>query len=249
MSKWYLSFDCATKSLAFCLLAINFQKISKKESILLSAQTAADNYIKALQENNKEETEKWALTFAKLRIEARESVRFVAGQVKDLFPGRPDKSIKTIERVRAVKKFVKNCVIPVINAASQEGCPSTSAPELNVVIEFQFGANAKSRLVKYVLITIFSECNVFIVGPSLKNKVWFPEDIKSKQCFFLEKYAKPYGANKAHALYCFEHLEKLFKWDVPTLDSPQFKKDLADSCMQVIGFLKYGKQENAHMAF
>lgn len=162
----------------------------------------------------------------------------------DLAPGRKDKDISTVERVRLVRNFLRGTVEPAIAAAAAAGCPPSDSSALNVPIEYQMGANAPARTVAAVLAAHFSDANVFFVGPAVKNKMWYPARPDLRHCHFVEKYSSLYTANKKHteALY-FDHLAPLFGHDVRV--APKLRKDLADSIIQVLGQEKFGDNEKA----
>lgn len=215
--KWFLSFDPATKSFAWSLLRVW------------------------------EPPPGFAARLADPRADpawARRAVRrlatgfhLAAGGTADLVPGVDNRKIPTVRRTRALKKYLREVVLPALAAA--EGCPGPDDPALNVIVEFQMGANAKSRIVAHDLVYAFAGANVFHLDAHLKNRVRFADRRDLDHCMFLERYSSSYNANKAHAAAAyFDHLAPLFRH--PTLPTVKHKKDFADTVMQVLGYLYFG---------
>ncbi len=241
---WFLGFDCATKTFAYSLSWVDLtaggeirRQLDAAKELLRRAEAfnRADNIVEARKAAT-------AAAEAVQSVDARSRfIRIVAGGVKDLFPGRADKEISTVERIRGVKAYIETNVIPAIAADIPDGSPP------RVVVEFQMGPNAPSRVVAAALITLFADYDVFIVGPSLKNKVAIGE--KGRYCYFAEKYKTNYTSNKAHARYNFEQIEKVFGTGIPPTSPPALRGHIADSFMQILGHLMYGDDENASVHF
>ena len=168
---------------------------------------------------------------AELDAETRDYVRIVDGETVDPFPGRPDSSISTVERLRGLARYVAGRIRPAVAAAVPTG------ERLQVVIEFQMGANARARAVAAALVALFAEQDVIIVGPTLKNKVAACEE--GRYYHFAARYTTTYAANKAHAKFNFAQFEKLFGTGIPAT-SPALRGHIADSFMQVVGHLALG---------
>lgn len=215
-TRWYLGFDCATKTLGFGLVGIRLEHYRENRArlwqslqLLLRGKLTKDQA-------------------AGLDRETASLVQIADGEVTDLFPGRPDKSIHTIERLCALGDYVDARVLPAI---------APHAAALSVPIEYQMGPNAPARAIAASLITLFRKHRTFIVGPSLKNKVWFTEE--GKYCYFVQKYKSLYPANKAHAKFNFEHLERVFGTDIPATKPASLRGHIADAVMQVFGHIMY----------
>jgi len=240
--QWFLSFDCATKSFAFALVRVRLPgpAFLAKVGALAAAVRAGDG----------------AGTLAlaqQLDDEARAFFHLEGGGAADLVPGTPDKEIHTVPRVAAVVAYLGGAVAQALEAARANGCPAPDSPALNVPIEFQMAANFKSRAVAVTLLTYYAGAHCFLVGPALKNKVWFPSAPRIRHCFYAAKYKNLYNANKHHSrdLY-FEHLCRLFghaQGGVPAKIPRQWQADFADAVTQVLGFLAFGDQENAAERF
>jgi hypothetical protein len=240
--KWFLGFDCATKTFGFSLSRVDLAAAAAaRERLARSGRAAAELLRRAgdLAGAGDAAAAAGILDAAAASVEAadRESrgfVRLVDGETKDLFPGRPDKEISTVERLRAVARYVAGRIRPALErhvAPAGEG-------RAQIVIEYQMGQNSPARAVAAALIALFAEENVIIVGPSLKNKVATCE--AGRYCYFAEKYATSYTANKAHAKFNFARLEELFGTEIPATVPASLRGHIADSFMQVIGHLVHG---------
>ena len=235
--KWYLSFDCATKSFAYALVRVtDADSLAPQVSRLQRAagESSPGRVLDALR----------ALAAA-----SRAGFHLAGGGAADLVPGKKDGSIHTVERVRAVLAYLRGPVAAALAAAGTRGCPPPTSPDLNVIVEFQMGPNARARVVSTVLVAEFAAANVFFVGPACKNKLWYPSRPDLRHCMFIEKYRNLYTANKKHteALY-YDHIAPLFGH--PDLGIPRgMKKDFADAVVQVLGFLSFGAVRNAAERF
>jgi hypothetical protein len=246
--RWHLSFDCATKTFAFSLSRIDLDayaagrdairgraralsEVARRAQTLASADPAAAAGLLA-----------GALpAAAALAAETREFVRIVDGETVDLFPGRADDGIPTVERLRAVARYVAGRVRPAAAAKVPPG------ERLRVVIEYQMGPNARARAVAAALVTLFAEEDVIIVGPTLKNKVAACE--AGRYCNFAPRFSTTYAANKAHARFNFARFEEAFGTEIPPM-AAALRGHIADSFLQVVGYLTYGPDEkNAALCF
>ena len=240
--RWHLGFDCATKTFAFSLSRIDLEafaagrkhipararailEVTRRAEALRHVDVAAAMRLMAGVEPSA----------AALDNETRDLVRIVDGETADLFPGRSDDDISTVERLQGVAHYVARRVRPAVAAVVPPG------ERLRVVIEFQMGPNAKARAVAAALIALFAEEDVIIVGPTLKNKIATCEE--GRYCYFAERYKTSYGANKAHAIYNFAKLEETFGTGIPPTAPASLRGHIADSFMQVIGYLVHGPDE------
>ena len=245
--RWHLGFDCATKTFAFSLSRIDLdafaagrdrirQQTRAVLEVLRRAEALADAAAAA------HIVGEVAASAAALEAETRDFVRIVDGEVVDLFPGRADEEISTVERIRAVARYIAGRVRPAVAAAVPAG------ERIRAVVEFQMGPNARARAVSAALITLFAEDDVIIVGPTLKNRVATSE--AGRYCYFAERYKTSYSANKAHAKHNFAALEATFGTSIPPTTPAAMRGHIADSFLQVIGYLIHGPDEkNAALYF
>jgi hypothetical protein len=229
---WYLSFDCGTKGFAYSLLRI--RRPSGLAAAIAGIQAAVE-----------------AGDFAEAGRRARAAdavargwLHLAGGGGVDLVPGKKDREISTVERVRAVVAYLDGPVAAALAAAAAEGCPPADSPRLHVPVEFQPGANAPARTVAAVLLTRYEKASVFLVGPALKNKLWYPARPDLRHGHFVAKHVSLYVANKNHtkSLY-FDHIAKLCGHDVghvaPRIPANK-RADFADTVLQVLAFRIYG---------
>jgi hypothetical protein len=231
--KFFLSFDCGTKSLAFTLMQINVPElILVKQEVCGTLQAIKDGRAN------------WSCAFGMIEswdLRLKSAVRFVSGGVVDLCPGKKDKEIKSVQRIRAVATWINTSIQPIISSFCVE-------PPI-VLVEFQLGANANARTVSTALVTLFANNQIYIVGPALKNQITIYGDPHSYWGMFMENLQTNYAANKAHSIYCFRNLAKKLGWTIPGGVSAKHMHDLADSCMQIFGFMRYGNHKDAVNAF
>ncbi len=222
MKKWYLSFDCATKTFAFILLKINFDQLFVDTKKIIEIL----NYVRKKIELN-ENLEEVLTIMNKLNNKTKYAIEIITGNCIDLIPGISNKDIDTVKRVKIVSNYVKQNILPLIK--------DIPIDDLNVLVEFQMSHNTQSKVVSIVLLSLFSEYELHLVNPSLKNKIYFTEE--GRYCYFIEKYKNSYDANKKHALYNFKEFERLFDQKINVSD--KLKGHIADSFMQVIGHIMY----------
>lgn len=103
-----------------------------------------------------------------------------------------------------------------------------SPDRLKVCIEYQMGPNVKSHSVFDGILMYYADYDIEIVGPSLKNKIYFVEEGKHQR--FMEKYSRSYSANKAHTAYNMECFATIKKIDISRVNKKLFK-DLGDAFM------------------
>lgn len=230
--KWHLSFDCATKTFAFSLSRIDLPSQAGLAAARARARAAAEVARRLLQAPDAETLGGLEAAVAALDAETGGYVRIVDGETADLFPGTPDDAIPTVARIRAVAEYVARRVRPAVAAAG--------AAPLRVVVEYQMGPNAPARAVACALVALFAAEDVVVVGPSLKNRVALCE--AGRLCYFAERYRTTYNANKAHAKYNFAVAEKVFGSSIPP-STPAARGHIADSFMQVLGYLIHGPDE------
>lgn len=232
-ATFYLGFDCATKTFGFSLMGIRAECFSGRRKYLRQRLRELKTWIK---EKPTAPFELFLLSKAvqDLDAETKSYIVLIDGETKDLFPGRPDKNIHTIERLRALCDYIRSRIMPSIKK-------NVTGP-LEVVIEFQEGANAKTRIIAPSLATLFIDQKVYFVGPTLKNKVYLSEE--GRYCHFAEKYARNYDANKAHVKYNFAALEELFGSQIPSCHPPTLRGHIGDACIQCLGHLMFGHTDD-----
>ncbi len=243
---WFLSFDCATKSFAYSLVEILLDEVGECRAKLATCKERLLAICEELRKARGSESGTTATLaalakeVAALDAQTRRLVRVAAGETVDLFPGRKDGDIRTPERLKAVARFVEDRVKPL--AARLAG----GADRFDVAIEFQMGANARTRAVAAGLVALFFRNRTFFVGPSLKGRICLGPGLHHGD--FCEKYASSYTASKKHALANFKKLETMFCSELPTMSDDK-KGHIADSVLQVLAHQRYGDQLSAELHF
>jgi hypothetical protein len=243
---WYLGFDCATKTFAFSVGRVDLRRFVQDRS----AFTALCTQLKAVKElmgrarlclvagdgNGAKNILDRVGPIADSLDASTQFIEIADGGVVDLCPGVADKDIPTIDRVRAVINYVDTRIRPTLSRLIPTGQP------LNVVVEFQMGPNAPARVISCALLTLFASDNVFLIGPSIKNKVAFSEE--GKYCYFAARYSNNYGANKAQVKHNFAEAERIFGTQIPPT-AAAIRGHIADSFMQIIGYELFEQGENS----
>lgn len=220
--KYYLSFDCATKTFAYILVKINYQHLFVNTSELKKAL----NYIKdCITAGNMSDDIMTMLN--KIDNNTKYAITILSGDCVDLIPNIANKDIDTVERIKLVSSYVKQSVLPLI-----EHIPIS---DVSVLVEFQMSHNTQSKVVSIALLALFSDYELCLVNPSLKNKLYFTD--VGKYSNFAEKYKTRYDANKKHALYNFMEYERVFEQSINI--SKTLKGHIADSFMQILGHIAY----------
>ena len=240
--RWYLGFDCATKTFAFSLSQVAPLERAQLAQLRARALACRELCRRAAAAALGDDPAAASALLCALRPAVSELdadigglIRIVDGAVCDLAPGRPDALVSTVERLRALAAYVAGRIRPAIERAG------IADGELCVIIEYQMGPNARARAVAAALVALFATDNVIIVGPSLKNKVSTCD--AGRYGVFAQKYSTAYGANKAHAAFNFAHIESVFGTAIPTTKPLSRRGHIADSFMQVLGHLIFGADE------
>jgi hypothetical protein len=236
--EYFLSFDAATKTLAFVLLSID-----RGAAAALRERTETLKYIRAqlqpaLECGYTPELEAVIDALATeadaIAAESGDLVTLHAGDVSDLFPDRADKSITEQERIRAVRDYVDALVRPAVESLA---LPADSAFErVRVLIEYQMSSNFKSRSVATTLAALLIDHSVTFVMPILKNRIFFAPDLHYG--LIAKKYKTTYAANKRHAVLNTQLLAELFGLQLNTRKG--LLSHISDAIMQVFGQIKFG---------
>jgi hypothetical protein len=218
---YYLSFDCATKTFAYSLSYVN-----------LDIDHILKDFIEDLQreEFQGEAIQGFQSLLQKYYLKLKSIIYLMDGAVVDFFPNIPDNKINTVDRIQKMSNYIKDTIIPKLNDIPK-------LANIEIFIEFQMGSNHKARMISSALIALFSKYKVRLINPSLKNKVYITEEGKHKH--FIKKYTNLYSANKEHAKYNFAIIEEIFKSNIPQTKKNE-RGHIADSFMQVLGYLLYG---------
>lgn len=224
--RWFLSFDCATKTLAFSLCYVDLPRI--REGLPGFCRRLAA--LRELAARGELDCPRGRGALAALDADLSALFRIAAGDTVDLFPGVADKDIPTVVRIRELARYVDRRIRPLL----------AGARPLRVLVEFQMGVNAPARAVAAALVALFADEDSALVGPALKNQVSFSP--AGGYGAFAARYRKAYDANKAHAAFNFGTLEAAFGSGVDPGLPARLRGHVADSVMQVWGHLLPGEE-------
>jgi hypothetical protein len=134
-----------------------------------------------------------------------------------------------IERIDGANKYINNVLMKYFKSYN---CNK----DIFILIEKQIPSTITYdiMIVLYSTLTTMGYANTILVDPRLKNK--YKSDIGLEE--FALKYMSKYSANKAFAVYNFEKKLKELDFSKTKMDYPaKYKKDIADSFMQIYGWL------------
>jgi hypothetical protein len=217
---WYLSYDCALKSLAFAVLWLDMPRARA----LLPRARAAQELLRRAQAGGVGgvgDVHALVRAAAALLAELRGCVRICDGETVDLAPGRADRSVKPVERTALVAAYVDRRVRPAL-AEHVRG-------PLTVLIEQQPRGNAPAEYVAITLTALhWGARETRLVPAALKNCT-----AVCAYAAFAARYASAYGANKAHARQSLRELENAFGTGVPA-STAAARGHVADCVMQAL---------------
>jgi hypothetical protein len=210
---WYLSFDCANKSLAIGLYSISntFKSDIKSYIQLYKSGVYTDQFKEDIQN----------------------LIQLAFVDVLDIIPTQKVKDTNIIDRTRALKKALEYINEKIRNHTKE------NTDKIQVCIEYQMNVNDKSRTVYNQLLYEYADkdtYNLIIMKPLLKNTIYLKESLK--YCYIIEKYNSTYRCNKQHSKLNFLHFIHVFQLE-EKIKHIQKKNldDVADTFMQVIAYL------------
>lgn len=115
----------------------------------------------------------------------------LTGDVCDFSGNKKNTKISEIERLKLFNQFAQTTLFPLL---TQYDCDKTNTL---ILIEYQMSSNVKSRTISTALATLFIDFNIEYIKPSLKNTIYFKDELRHS--VFIEKYKSQYTANKNHA--------------------------------------------------
>jgi hypothetical protein len=185
-----ISIDAATKSLAVACL--NMQNIQEQNTRFIELTRAITN-------GEITESADLAAAFEEMNV-LLTPIKINSLQVVDLIPERQVSKCGLIERSAALVAFLHG----LTDRLTSENWLDT---ETHIVVEYQMGQNRKSGDIQTQIIYHFLQylpaSNIHIIGPSLKNKLHYPADPKSRHSHHIAEYDTLYTANKSHTKYLF----------------------------------------------
>lgn len=213
-AKKYLSFDAATKTLAYSYMTIDVSLYDTyvNELASLYKRIESKDDLGALEKD-----------LLDLQTKVRQMLVYHDGGVMDIMPGKKDKEVTDVERIQAVVDYVDN--LPLVD------------PNTHVLIEYQMATNFKSRTVATALAALYAQRGhrITFVMPLLKNRVNFTQDLH--YIMIQKRYKTTYTANKRHAILNVGYLAQHFEWAVNV--PKKLLSHVSDAVMQTLGYFKF----------
>lgn len=236
-----IGIDVATKSLAISIIKYKSNKIVQEEMNLAieNYKSYKKTFINNKSCKNPDESLNNLLKKYQELLECTNSllcpIEILFVDVKDLIPDKKLKDTNILERTNNLRDYLND----IDKKISELNIPIKN---LDILIEYQMGPNDKSRVISSQLLYHFSKyssANIELVGPSLKNSIFFKNNEESHYSKFLEKYSTNYSANKAHSKYLFlELLKNIGKNEIISNIKKKNIDDIADSVLMSISWLK-----------
>lgn len=208
-NMWNLGFDCATKTFAFSLSYISVENLINIISDDIKTKTNDNDKGKKILEN----------------------IRLVDCDTIDLFPGIANSQISTIERIRAVKKYVIERIVPSVSKYVKTN-------KLCISVEYQMAPNDKASIIQIALMTIFSSYEIIVIPAAYKNTICFYE---GGERYNFTKYASAYDNNKDHTRKNIIYFRDTFAPACLYEKTDAQLGHIADSFMQILGYIIYSK--------
>jgi hypothetical protein len=208
----FLSFDIASRSLAFTIMKYNVDFLENISKL-------------SLEENN-------IHNFLNILEYINNNIQLRIIDVVDLNQGKRNSEILPLEKTKKLKEVLNTLTI-VLNEFSYN-----SGEEVRVLLEYQMPANYQANAVFNQIFYHFSEYAPVIISPCYKNRIYFSKDLEYKN--FSSKYAKSYSANKAHTKANFIYFIESFS-NISSIKHIKKKNldDAADSFMQIFAYINY----------
>ena len=261
----FLGFDCANKSLGYTLAFYNvdadrqvnslIEKVivpfrdtlgkifddyllahslhMKSRTLLQKTKTQKildENYakMKAAIISNKDALKILAKYIIDVHFIMSNMFHCVSSGVIDLIPGKKLKESTLMERTVSLKKHLVNVTKNIYGN------------DLNVIVEEQpTNVNDKSNTVQDQICYEYCQYNVCGINPTWKNRLCFGENLSYE--IIRQQYTKKYTANKTHSKLNFlKFIDIVDEGKMLEGVKKENYDDLADSCMEIIAFVKYG---------
>lgn len=217
----FLSFDVATKTLAYCIVKVPKDLTDELQYI--------NKQVSQLSEITDQKM-RWYRTYAMTK-RLRNFITVIDGSVDNLIPDKKDADISEVERIKAFVNHFKNNLQPKLTELGL-GPDNTT-----ILIEHQMSPNFKARAISNAIVAMFYEYDTHIVKPILKNRINLTKD--GHWVNFVKQYSTLYAANKKHAIYNFELLCNEINVPKSLIFSKTQISHVSDAFMQVLGFLRF----------
>lgn len=214
----FVGFDCALKSLAFCVCRIDIDGLSKYDEIYANFQAIIENITVENFENSMQKIEK-------INAETKKYIEIIDGDVVNLAPNKDNRDVAPVERIKLISQYVHERILPIT--------PSNAI----VIVEYQMAQNEKAAIASHAIISAFALTHdVRLVSTKLKNDISLSVDGTREA--FANKEINSHTAIKNQVKLNFSLVEKLFTSHLRTIRAG-LREHIADSFMQILGWCKH----------
>jgi len=232
----YLGIDCANKTLAWSHMTINTSRLDILQEEFIQRVTEFTTVGES--SNEKDSINDDILLFLKeFRLKLAEVIVYHSCGVVDILAGKKVVDTDEVTRTRLLRKWLESSPV----AQDKLG------PDVVILIEHQppkigLKMNNKSTLVEHQLVFYYSNFNVVLVNPTVKNTMVFNGITLAdyKRTFLTKRKSRQdalYAARKTHSKENFLYFVKVFRLEhLLTGVSKSCYDDLADSSMQIFAF-------------
>ncbi len=211
----FLSFDIASRSLAFTIMKYNTNFLSD---------------LKLLVERNN--------NIAEIYKCMDESISIRICDVVDLNEGKKNSEITLLQKTKKLKE-----VLTTLSVILLEFSNLNPTENISVLLEYQMSANYQANVIFNQIFYHFVDFEPKVISPCYKNKVFFSEELRYSK--FTSNYANSYSANKAHTKANFLYFLKSFNMSNSiTHIKKKNLDDAADSFMQIFAYINYYLKKN-----
>jgi len=238
-----LSFDCGYKPLASCLVTIDLQyneninniisQLEIKKKILCQNKTTATT-----PEEKKNQcmliTQYLNVFFDRISSVTNNHIKLRFVKSDDIVPpGKKIKDTSTQQRMSYIKGYLSQLdiqlkqldIVPDIILCENQRVPSKKIQSVETSILYHYT----------------NKHNIFIVTPTLKNKIKLSTCSTLKHSTFIQKYSTNHRANKMHCKHNFLYWIKLFNLQdkISHINKSKHYEDIGDAFCQVLGWYWY----------
>lgn len=217
MKKYFLSYDCANKSLGIIFFSFNFSYKDEIKTIIQSDISKIEKLVKIHQI-------------------LKHTIDIFYLDVIDICPNMKITELDIIQRSNLFKIALNKINVVVKNVIDNE-----HVNHINVYIERQPVFNIKSMVISSQLIYEYANNDRFkikLMYPMLKNQIYLHEDLKHSS--FISNTNNGYKANKNHTKANFLHFIEKFKLKnkISHIKNKNLD-DIADAFMQVLTDIRH----------
>lgn len=225
----FLSFDIASRSLAYTIMYYNTDVLSIISNIINGGKE--NNIINGINSINN------------IEFVLKRNVDLRICDVSDINEGLKNKEVDVLTKTKKLKQILSILQTILDNFKAELLNESGIDVEIAVLLEYQMPSNYQANAIFNQIYYHFVDYNPHIISPCYKNKIYFSNDLTYDN--FSSKYKNTYSANKAHTkanfLYFMESFglkERIIHIKKKNLD------DAADSFIQIFAYISYYLKKN-----